>query len=374
MSQATIPAPNAKPRAINVLIVSLRDLICDIFGASEPEFEEFLMVSFDDFDYSGRVQGEAFKQRALMVIRLFNGDRGPGGIVELARRLSVARPLRRDLADFVQELTAAFAPPPALGNAGQPAGGNPGGGPAPPLQLPAEFVATIALFDQRSFEECVKDLRATVRAIDYAAFEVPRRFHLSALKAERCAAILCLEAMPDPAFLRWLSERVTVESPEIAYAAVQALIAAALRLPKERLKEVQDQVRGAIDRLDSLVDDEDSSPLFDIAVRKREFRVADDLISMRTRARPGTLKPDDLDLFYSQFFAVFTLKEVEQILNDKIEFPLWTLAKKSDPIEVVAACIAVKARERGWEFDLVRFANAAKPGPVFQGIADRFRP
>ena len=61
---------------------------------------------------------------------------------------------------------------------------------------------------------------------------------------DRLAAVLVLEARPDAAYLRWLSERVTVEDASIGLLAVKALIIAALRLGLDDLERVRLAVQG----------------------------------------------------------------------------------------------------------------------------------
>src|SRR5206468_3223161 len=92
--------------------------------------------------------------------------------------------------------------------------------------------------------------------------------------------VLALEAEPSPVYLRWLSERVTVERPYPGFLASQALITAALRLARDHLPKLRDVVRIAVNKLALQSDDPDhpGSPAHE---RKHELDVAGDLAQMR---------------------------------------------------------------------------------------------
>jgi len=68
-------------------------------------------------------------------------------------------------------------------------------------------------------------------------------FHLSMSGGERLVAVLTLVRRPDPKYLRWLSERLGVESNFVGYQAAIALRAAAQTLSQVDLDTVTDAVK-----------------------------------------------------------------------------------------------------------------------------------
>jgi hypothetical protein len=83
--------------------------------------------------------------------------------------------------------------------------------------------------DQKTVQ--LQSLVNQLLALPLEEYELADRFHLSESDGERLSAVLALVRRPDTRYLRWLAERVAVESPFTGYQAAVALETAARMLP-----------------------------------------------------------------------------------------------------------------------------------------------
>lgn len=98
----------------------------------------------------------------------------------------------------------------------------------------------IRLVMKRSKErsEMMFSLVDEMLALPLEQLSLPEKLHLSGSPGERLVAAIALQKKPDPRFLRWLSERLVVESRFVGYAACQALVEAAKRLRIKHLDQL----------------------------------------------------------------------------------------------------------------------------------------
>ncbi len=91
-----------------------------------------------------------------------------------------------------------------------------------------------------------------LRSLALPAYPLLDEFTRSESSGQRLAAVSILEAIPTPAYLRWLSERIAVERRFIAYHAEVALLNAARNLAASNRAEVQEAVCQARQNLDRM--------------------------------------------------------------------------------------------------------------------------
>jgi cellulose synthase operon protein C len=79
--------------------------------------------------------------------------------------------------------------------------------------------------------------------------ECPDAFHLSESAGERLAAVVALRKNIDTRYIRWLSERVTVERPFVGYNAALALLKCAEQKERVAITSIVNAVNDALERL-----------------------------------------------------------------------------------------------------------------------------
>jgi hypothetical protein len=198
---------------------------------------------------------------------------------------------------------------------------------------------------------------------NHRAVDLPGRFHLSDSDGERTTAILALEAYPDSSYLRWLGERVVVESPHPGFLGAQALVTAALRSPRPALPRLLKIVTAAKDRLDRLAKDdkEELASVYNVSARKDTLALAETLIEMRTVERENGMKPDDLDEYLATLLDSFNLASLEKLFAKRLKTQLKYYGRLTDPLELVVVGVVVKGRDSELGPDLIRAAAADKP-------------
>ena len=92
-------------------------------------------------------------------------------------------------------------------------------------------------------------------------------------------------------YLRWLSERVLVESPFVAFAATQSLTAAALRLSAGEMVRVRQVSKAAIERLNWLAEEEDIARELSAEARKHQLETAVSIGELRTTKAGSIIAP-----------------------------------------------------------------------------------
>jgi hypothetical protein len=360
------------------LIVELRDVIVKIYGDREDQFAELVYIKFTEeykYDYTIDAKGKTPPDRFLNTIKSFYADADLEGLLDLAEKVSEAKPRRKDLKDLVAKIQAAMGhrggpPVGAPPGAAAVGGGPPVGKPAPAVgstALPPDLAATLSMFEQRltNMVDFVRELRQSLRAKDYRQLDLPGRYHLSESDGERSAAILSLEAYPDSKYLRWLAERVTVESPHAGFLASQALIAAALTSPRAELRKLLKIVTSAKDRLDRLdksSEAEQGVPIYNISCRKDKLSDAETLIEMRTTPLPDRMKPDDLDAFLAALLEMFDQATFEKLFVNRLQIPLNVFVRVTDPFELIVVGVIIKGRDTELGPNLIRAVLAEKPG------------
>ncbi len=363
------------------LILELRDIIVEIYGIREDRFGELLFINFKDtynFDYSKDVVGKVPPDRMLYTVKWFYADAGPDGLLELAVTVSKAKPKRKDLPQLIEKIREEIGP----AKPEAPAGGGPAGGGPPPapgsIPLPPDLAATLSMFEQQltTMTEFARELRQSLRTKDYRVIDLPGRYHLSESDGDRSAAILALEAYPDPVYLRWLAERVTVELPHTGFLATQALIAAALRSARTDLSRLLKLVRLAKDRLDRLdksLDAEQGLTIYNISARKDKLTDAETLIEMRTTSLLDRMKPDDLDAYLKALLETFDQAAFEKLFADRLRMPLNFFVRVTDPFELIVVGVIIKARDTDLGPNLIRAALAEKPdNATFLAILQKY--
>jgi hypothetical protein len=341
-----------------------------------------LFDTLNGFDYLQYASGQEYRTRVFVVLEKVDTTAGVTAITRLAKealKFYGGRPRgetpRRELQTF-------FPPDP-------PAEGEPVAVvcplPPPPAQLPPELVRALELYDTVSLHAA--EVRSLFRVKVPPLFEPPFRFHLSARERERLTAILALERAPDPAYLWWLAERVTIETPPVGLMAAKALTAAALRLARAELRRLRSAVNAAIDRLNEVMEslppaeeqgdggeppaDEAATPI-DPTVFKQELNAAIHLSDMRTVSRRHYLSPDDLEQFLRELVTAFPRPALEQVCQG-MDFPLKRFARPEDPIEHCVVYLAIRARAMLWERDLIKAVALAQPANAFfQAIQQRY--
>ena len=235
-----------KCRGARSSAVALRDFV--LASYTEEQFGVMLFAALNGYDYLGHQEGSDYEIRAFNVILKLAHTIGPPAFFAVARRALAERVRRDDLHELRQVLETAL-PQEAIA---------PQGGAVPALPPPANTAAplppelgdVLTLYEQQpaAKDTLAGQMRDLLREVRYRELDLPNRLHLSELEARRLAAILAailaLESEPDPKYLRWLSERVTVESPVVGFLAAKALIVAARRLGRDLLPQVRAEAEG----------------------------------------------------------------------------------------------------------------------------------
>jgi hypothetical protein len=345
----------------------LIELIVDAF--KDDEFgmllsDNLYKVPKADFDYAGLSPNLSYRQKVRETVLWVNRFGQLKLVLWLAQTVYQEREMRDDLKEFVRDLETVLQPkaPAPQANASS----------AP---LPPALVATLGFYrpQQDSLEDLVRDLRPKLRAENYRPFDLPGRFHLSESEAERLVAVLALEAEPDAGYLRWLSERVTVERPYSGFIAAQALIGAGLWLKHEFLARLGSAARSAVDRLDRQmeVDLPPSMAAFD-AARKGELDVVLSLVRMRSQGQPAFLVPDELDAFLKALMS-FSAPQLEVLCEKRLGTNLRLMVRIADPIEHIIATLSVAARKMRWELKLLQAACQERPAdPTFSSLCQKY--
>lgn len=202
------------------------------------------------------------------------------------------------------------------------------------------------------------DLRERLRQPAYRGHTIPADMHLEETEGSRLAAVLALEAQPDVKYLRWLSERVTVESAFVAYMAARALAANALNLDAQYLERLRAAVIGAAHRLDTVVEI-DSEARFDASARKQQLQAAEALVDMRSRAASG-LRGDALDVFLQSILTEFN-RETFVLLCRKMVVDLARVVNLDEPFDLIVVDVIVLAQANRWLFKLASAIHAERP-------------
>jgi hypothetical protein len=177
-----------------------------------------------------------------------------GRLLDLARAGASERPTRTELEELLKEMESALAAPKPRRAARAAADGEP---------LPDELTSLLRAYERirkvmmRGPERRTMsvEMADSIRSLPVEQLSLPSRLHLSDLAGDRLAAVITLHKSPDPAYLRWLSERVWVEPRFVGLMAAQALQEAARRLPLAHLDRVQvalDTTKKCLDQLDTL--------------------------------------------------------------------------------------------------------------------------
>jgi hypothetical protein len=320
----------------------LRDLICVAY--TQAEFGDVMLEEVDQnvFDYGGLAPNQAYDEKVMEAIRWANRFGGPKRVLWLATIVSQRRPERHDLAALAADIEAALEP----------------------ATFPLELSAPLGAFDEgaTTLADLTRDFRPLLRKTSYQKHDLPGRYHLSDSEGRRLAAVLALEANPKPEYLRWLSERITVEPPQVAFVSAQALTAAALRLSRDHLERVRAAAQSAGDRLDGLAELDDQAAVgFDPAARKRQLQSALSLVEIRTRKGKSLLPPAEFDTFVGGLSSAFDVDGFDQLCRDRLQTSLKRLANLMDPLELIIINVVLTAREKGWERDLIVAAYQERP-------------
>ena len=354
---------------ISDLMIRLKDLICEAY--SDDEFGMLLFGRVDDsgFDYSGLPSSMAYQSKVLETVRWANRYGKTQHVLWLAKLASDGRPLRDDFKQLVRDIEDIIQPtvtavPSLLASAATPL-----------LPLPTELAGPLGLFATQSstLPNLARDLRTILRTTSYQPFDLPGRFHLSESEGERLTAVLALEKAPDPGYLRWLSERVTVEKPLIGFMAAQALATAGLRLHQIALGRIAKAISDATDLLDGLADADEQPAVGDVAARKRQLQAALSLVEMRSRNGRSMLPPADLEGFLSALISTFDRNGLDGLFQRQLQTSLKWLANLNDPMELIVVNVVLAARDNGWERELIRAAyEERKDHPIFAELHKKY--
>lgn len=324
-------------------IIALRNIICDAFN--ENEFADLLYLNLREFDWFGLPKSLSFIDRVFDVIHWVNRRGDTAQILWLARIAMKERPKRNDLKQVCEKLEKMIQSDEVIPS--QQASVN--------KSLPQDLTTLLAL-TERNLIGLVMDLRPSFRTNKYEPYDIPGRFHLDASQAYRLLAVLALEWQPHASYVRWLSERVTVEKPLVGFTAAQALTTAALRIPRLELPTLRAQLKDASDRLDEIIETEDKIGMAhgcDISSRKRQVQAAASIVELRLQ-NTYHCAPKDLDDFLDSFATSFDKDTIDRVCRLQLNTQLKFLANPDDPIELIVAHLVVTAHEKRWLFDLVR--------------------
>jgi hypothetical protein len=349
------------------LIIACQEFVLKAY--KEDDLTILLFKAFKGYDYHAKKVGDSYEVRVFHLVKSFYTKDGEVGLYQLTRVVVDNRKDRDDIKQLRDALEAALppgdvAPPPVAG--------------AVPPAVPPELVTVFLLHEQQSgaslSNNLVEDIRDILRSAALDVFDLPDQFHLSELARDRLAAVLALERWPDPRYLRWLSERVTVEKPLIGYVATQALVAAALLLPRKELEHLRTAVVEAQVRLGEMIETEEKpDPETDIPSRQRVLQDTATLLEMRARPGRSALTPDHLDRFLDGLVREFDFKQFDVLFYGEFGSSLSILAKDTDPVEYAVLAVILWVRKKKWESRLVRAAFKARDkNPTFIELQGKY--
>jgi hypothetical protein len=354
---------------ISDLMIRLRKFISDAYD--DNEFGMLLFENLDDkiFDYASLPSSWGHEVKVLETVKWANRYGGTTRILWLARIARDGRPERSEFQQLVKDIeqiiqVAEAALPPLASSAG-----------ALPPSLPPELAGPLGLFAEQSstLANLARDLRIILRTTSYQSFDLAGRFHLSESEGERLTAVLALEKAPDPGYLRWLAERVTVEKPLIGLMAAQALVTASLWLNQRDLGRIGNAISDATDLLDGLADADEQPAVGNVAARKRQLQAALSLVEMRSRNGRSMLPPADLEGFLSALISTFDRDGFDGLFQRRLQSSLKWVANLNDPIELIVVNVVLTARDFGWERELIRAAyEERKDHPTFAALHKKY--
>jgi hypothetical protein len=232
-------------------------------------------------------------------------------------------------------------------------------------ELPEDLLALIEAYDRiprlvlagtfRSAQ--MEQTAAKIRPLIQTSFNLPQRMHLSESAGQRLAAVLALQQFPDPLYLRWLSERVSVEPEPVGYLAATALVRAAFQLPQNRFASLKTAVQEALERLSGA-----SDPL------RRQNQLEEALSITRCRegnlARVPTLSFDNLCTALTNAFTRNGRGDLDsfQELAIKVGLRLERVVRLTEPFEYVVFRLIKLAYLEQWDHELITQARMVRPG------------
>jgi len=236
--------------------------------------------------------------------------------------------------------------------------------PAPPAAgahpLPGQLVQFMQSYEQMpqviadgpARDAMAADLVAKMRGLTLEPYDLPGRLHLSESAGERLAVILALEQRPDPNYLRWLAERVIVESPFAGHAAALALTRAAVRLGRERFANVRAVAQEAGDRL--------RPEGADGAKRRAQLQEALAILEYRggSMSRVPGLPFDEVA---GALAGAFTATALKDLVQGQIGLNLALLVPLDRPVEYIVFHLLRTADAAEWDGKLILAARAAQP-------------
>ncbi len=357
---------------ISRLIIEFRDILVKIYGVREDQFSELLFVEFKQdykYDYVIDAIGDTPPKRFFYTIRWFYGDADLDGILALARAVSDAKPKQKGIRSLVEKIRAMMGP--GESSAGVPISADEGRPARSSGALPSDLAKSLSDLEQRltTMIVFVRDLRQSFRANDFRPLDLPDLYHLSDSDGERSAAILALEAYHNPAYSRWLAERVTVESPHAGFLATQALIAAALRASRTNLPRLLKVIKSAKERLDKTSDTEIG---YTISARKDNLSAAETLIEMRTTSG-DRMEANDLEAYLEELLKIFDRAAFENLFTARLGTSLDFFVSVTGPFELIIVGVILQGRNTELGPKLIRAVFAEKPdNPTFKAIHEKY--
>jgi hypothetical protein len=362
------------------MLTALREYLSE--ACTEEELRRLLYDILNGFDYLKHATGTDYEARVFSVLLYLDQQHGLA-VITLVAQEAVQKYGHRPKVVALGQAVEAFLPKAPPGNPAGPAPAQAPPGPvaAPagvPVKLPPELVRALALYEPRTETVWLvaRTLRSQFERAVPRVFDPPHLFHLSAEDRHRLAAVLALERAPDPAYLWWLAERVTIEQPVLGFLAAKALTATARLLKRPDIPRLRSAANAALDRLGDMMNAAAlpaTVPLdgarsrreaelveYDAVARKAEVDAAVSLIVMRTVPRGQFLSPDDLEKFLDEMIRVFQRPQLEQLCQ-AVHLPLRLLARDDDPIQHCVIYLVIRAREARFERELVRKALEAFP-------------
>jgi hypothetical protein len=341
------------------LMAQLRELIVSSF--EEAELADLLRVEVprEHFDFDGLSPTMPYKAKVMATVAWTYRWAGIKRVYWLAQLAAERRPEHPSFPPLITELKKCVES----------------------TDLPPSFVAALSSHERgiSTHWSLAQTLRVMFRKGSYKRYDLPGRYHLSDSMGQRMAAVLALEAEPDPNYLRWLSERVTVEPPLTGTLASKALITSALRLERGYLIRLRGYVQEAIARLNNM-NPTDESPAhagvpFGVGLDARRIQLsnAEDLIEVRNGTRFLGMTLDDRDSFLNALVSAFDLPRFEELCTKQLKTELKRLAHPNDPIELIVVSVVVMARRQEWEEDLLEGVYAAQTGePTFTILHEKY--
>ena len=98
----------------------------------------------------------------------------------------------------------------------------------------------------------LEELASMMRSLARPAYPLLGNLIGSESSGQQLAAVSILEAIPNPAYLLWLADRIAMEKPFIAYHAAVALLSAARSLSASNCDNVQEAIHQARQNLDRM--------------------------------------------------------------------------------------------------------------------------